>query len=258
MKMNPIVAKVFFWALVAGLGCNFVLQNISYAFYKKAKPMKEVDFTPEYIQFNEKLSGYGYNLTSAADKLILFFGGSNYIAYNSVGCFGGVFPCPFFAADFYGSQNSKGKMNLESMQQTAVDLYDWAKRNYPEQKIIVMGHSYGTGIAAYLASVRNCDYLILLAAYRDLADLYNKIIPLFHGPMRAFITNDIRLIDYAPAVKCKTCIIGSKADRTLSAGLQEQVKDCFNDAQLKIFDDVSHDDYLRNEQVIEFIKGILP
>lgn len=91
-----------------------------------------------------------------------------------------------------------------------------------------------------------------------MADLYNKIIPLFHGPMRAFITNDIRLIDYAPAVKCKTCIIGSKADRTLSAGLQEQVKDCFNDAQLKIFDDVSHDDYLRNEQVIEFIKGILP
>lgn len=258
MKINPIITKVFFWLLVAGLGCNFALQSISYAFYKKAKPMKEVDFTPEYIQFNDKLSGYGYNLTSAADKLILFFGGSNYIAYNSVGCFGGVFTCPFLAADFYGSQKSKGKMNLESMQQTAVDLYDWAKKNYPEQKIIVMGHSYGTGIAAYLASVRNCDYLILLAAYRDLADLYNKIIPVFHGPLRAFITNDIRLIDYAREVKCKTCIIGSKADQTLDARLQEQVKDCFNEAQLKIFDDVSHEDYLRNGQVIEFIKGILP
>lgn len=249
--------KVFLWVLVAGLGCNFVMQNVSYSFYKNAKQMKEVVFTPEYIQFSEELSGYGYNLTSDADKLILFFGGSNYIAYNSVGSFGGVFACPFFAADFYGSQNSKGKMNLKSMQKTAVDLYDWAKKNYPDRKIVVMGHSYGTGIAAFLASVRNCDHLILLAAYRDLSDLYNKITPVFHGPLKAFITNDIRLIDYARAVKCNTCIIGSNADRTLSASLQYKVKDCFNDAQLKIFADVSHEDYLRNEQVIEFINGIL-
>ena len=108
MKINPIVTKVFFWALVGGVSCNFVLQNISYAFYKKAKPMEEVAFTPEYLQFNEKLSGYGYNLASTADKLILFFGGSNYIAYNSVGCFGGVFSFLFLAADFYGSSQGKG------------------------------------------------------------------------------------------------------------------------------------------------------
>lgn len=42
-------------------------------------------------------------------------------------------------------------MNLETMKKTAIDLYNWACKEYPDRKIIVMGHSYGTGMATYLA-----------------------------------------------------------------------------------------------------------
>lgn len=257
MELCRIIFKIVMWILIGGFGCNFVMQTISYSFYKNAKQMKAIDFTPEYIQINEKLSGYGYNFASESDNIILFFGGSNYIAYNSVGCFGGIFDCTFLSADFYGSQNSKGKMNLQSMKNTATDLYDWTKTNYPDKKIVVVGHSYGTGIAAYLASVRNCDSLVLMAAYRDLTDLYNKIIPIFHGPAKVFISNDIRLIDYAEKVACITYIIGSNSDKTLNASLQSLVKDCFANVQLKIFDGIDHESYLRNEKVVEFINGIL-
>lgn len=257
MELCRIVLKVIMWILIAGFGCNFVMQTISYSFYKNVKQIKEISFTPRYIQFNEKLSGYGYNLTSESDNVILYFGGSNYIAYNSVGCFGGAFDCPLISADFYGSQNSKGTMNLKSMQNTAVDLYDWAKANYPYKKIVVMGHSYGAGIAAYLASVRNCDHLILFAAYRDLSDLYNGIIPIFRGPARVFISNDIRLSDYASNVTCNTCIVGSDSDKTLNANLQQKVSSCFPKAQLKVFNGVNHEDYMKNELVIEFTKRIL-
>ena len=257
MELCRIILKILMWALIAGFGCNLVMETISYSFYKNVKQMKQIDFTPKYIQFSEKLSGYGYNLTSESDNIILFFGGSNYIAYNSVGCFGGDFDCPFISADFYGSQNSKGKMNLKSMQNTAIDLYDWAKANYPDKKIVVLGHSYGTGIGAYLASVRNCDSLVLMAAYRDLSDLYNKIIPIFWGPAKVFISNNIRLIDYAKNTICNTYIIGSNSDKTLNANLQHKVKDCFTKVQIEIFDGVEHEDYLKNKLVIEFINKIL-
>jgi uncharacterized protein len=257
MELFRSILKILMWVLVVGFGCNFVMQTISYSFYKGAKKMEENDFNPEYIQFSEKLSGYGYNLLSESDNIILFFGGSNYIAFNSVGSFGGKFDCPFISADFYGSQNSKGKMNLKSMQNTAIDLYDWTKINYPNKNIVVMGHSYGAGIAAYLASVRNCDSLILMAAYRDLSDLYNKIIPIFWGPAKVFISNDIRLIDYAQNANLNTYIIGSNSDKTLNASLQYKVKDCFANAHIKIFDGVNHENYLKNEQVIAFINEIL-
>lgn len=257
MELYRIILKILMWVLIICFGCNFVMQTISYFFYKNAKKIKEIDFTPEYIQFNEKLSGYGYNLTSASNHIILFFGGSNFIAFNSVGSFGGNFDCPFITADFYGSQNSKGKMNLKSMQKTAIDLYDWSKINYPDKKIVVMGHSYGTGIAAYLASVRNCESLVLMAAYRDLSDLYNKYTPIFWGPAKVFITNDIRLIDYAQNVTCNTYIIGSNSDKTLRASLQYKVKACFANAQIKIFDGVKHENYMKDEQVVEFIRNII-
>lgn len=140
------------WLLIFGFGCNLIMQTISYSFYKNAKHMNNIDFDPEQIQINEDLFGYRYEPTNEYNYIILFFGGSNYIAYNSIGQFGRIFNVPFISADYYGSQKSKGKMNLKSMQNTAIDLYDWAKKNYPNKKIIVMGHSYGTGVAAYLAS----------------------------------------------------------------------------------------------------------
>lgn len=242
------------WLLIFGFGCNLIMQTISYSFYKNAKHMNNIDFDPEQIQINEDLFGYRYEPTNEYNYIILFFGGSNYIAYNSIGQFGRIFNVPFISADYYGSQKSKGKMNLKSMQNTAIDLYDWAKKNYPNKKIIVMGHSYGTGVAAYLASERNCDKLFLLAAYRDLSDLYNKIIPIFCKPNKIFISNNIKLSNYAKKGSCDTFIIGSNSDKTLSVNLQYKVQSCFSNAEIKIFDNVSHEDYLKNSEVIAYIK----
>jgi len=197
MEIYRMILKILMWIAIVGFGCNFVMQTISYSFYKSAKQIKDIMFQPEYIQFNEKMSGYGYNLDVDSDKIILFFGGSKYIAYNSVGKFGGAYDCPFISVDYYGSQNSKGRMNLKSMQKTATDFYDWTVTTYPGRKIIIMGHSYGTGMATYLASEKQCDSFILLSAYRDLSkDLYNKIIPIFWGPFKIFISNDIQVREY--------------------------------------------------------------
>ena len=252
-----IFLKILIRVLVAGFGCNFIMQTISYSFYKNVKQMQNIDFLPEYIAFNENLSGYGLHLDNKSDNIILFFGGSNYIAYNSVGCFGGNFDAAFISADWYGTQGSHGKMNLKSMQNTAIDLYDWAKKHYPDKKITVMSHSYGTGIAAFLASVRNCDSLVLLASYRDLSDLYNKIIPIFWGPFKIFISNNIEASEYAKDVACPVYIIGSKADKTLSAALQEKVSKDYADSKVKIFDNISHEYYYVTPEVIEYIKGVL-
>lgn len=148
-------------------------------------------------------------------------------------------------------------MNLKSMQKTATDLYDWTIKNYKNKKVVVMGHSYGTGIATYLSSVRNCDELFLFSAYRDVSDLYNKIVPIFWGPSKVFISNNIELKEYAKRVNCKTHIIGSNADKTLSADLQRKIHRYFKASELVIFNDVSHDEYLLNHQVINYVKEIL-
>lgn len=89
-----------------------MMQTISYSFYKGAKQMGNIAFKPTKIQINDKLSGYAYNLDIESDNVILMFGGSNYVAYNTIGMFGGSYNSPVFAFDYYGTQDSTGKMNL--------------------------------------------------------------------------------------------------------------------------------------------------
>lgn len=244
------------WVLIIGFGCNYIMQTISYSFYKNAKKFNKVNYVPEPIQMTDDLTGYGYHLDAQTEDIILYFGGSNYIAYNAVGKFAGRFDCPFIAADYYGTQDSFGKMNLETMQKTALDLYDWAKKEYPDRKIIVMGHSYGNGMASYLASIRHTEKLILLAAYRDLSDLYNKMTPIFWGPLKIFISNNMQVEQYAKNITCPVYIVGSDSDRTLSAKLQKKVADCFDHANLKVFKGITHENYLINSEVIEYIEDL--
>ena len=87
--------------------------------------MIDVSNTPQFIQFTDTLTGYGNNLDSEKNnKVILFFGGSKYIAYNSVGKYSAKFDYPFISVDYYGSQDSSGKMNIKTMKQSAEELYD--------------------------------------------------------------------------------------------------------------------------------------
>lgn len=231
-----------------------VMQTISYSFYKGNRQLTKVSFVPQEIQINDSLSGYGYNLQAESDKVILCFGGSMYVAFNTVGMYAGLFDYPFLSVDYYGTQKSKGKMNLKTMQKSAEELYDYAKTKYPEKSIYIMGHSYGCGMAAYLASVRECKHLFLASGYRTNADLYNKIIPVFWGPNKVFIKNNIRADKYAKNTTCPVTVLGSDSDKTLSAKLQKKLADCYSDSECKIFHGIKHEDYFTTDEVIEFIK----
>lgn len=249
------VLKIIMFVLITFFATDAIMQYISYSFYKGDRQLKEVTYEPAEIQFNDSLYGYGYNLDADADKVILFFGGSMYIAYNTVGMYGGQFDCPFLSVDYYGTQKSKGKMNLRTMQEAAEELYDNAAKKYPGRDIYVFGHSYGCGMAAYLASVRECKHLVLASGYRTSADMYNKIIPIFFGPLQVFIKNNIRVDQYAKNTNCPVTVIGSDSDTTLDADMQQKLADCYTEAECKIFHGIKHEDYFIKDEVVRFVKN---
>ena len=253
MKMAYIIIKIIMIVLIIYFATDAIMQTISYSFYKGDRQFKDVTYDPVKIQIGNSLYGYGYDLESDSDKVILFFGGSMYIAYNTIGMYAGKFDCPVLAVDYYGTQESKGKMNLKTMQQSARELYDYALLKYPDKDIYVFGHSYGCGMAAYLASVRDCTHLVLASGYRSSADMYNKIIPIFFGPLQVFIKNNIRVDIYAKDTTCKVTVIGSDSDTTLDSDIQEKLAGCYKDAECVIFKGISHEDYFANDEVIKYV-----
>ena len=88
-------------------------------------------------------------------------------------------------------------------------------------------------------------------------DLYNKMIPIFWGPLKVFISNNIKTSEYAKSVTSPVYIIGSKADKTLGESLQEKLSDCFENSELKIFNDITHENYFISEDVVKYINNVI-
>lgn len=49
MEIMRIFFKIIMWVLIVGFGCNFVMQTISYSFYKGATRMTDITSVPLYI-----------------------------------------------------------------------------------------------------------------------------------------------------------------------------------------------------------------
>lgn len=256
-----IILKVLFWVLVGGISFNYIMRFISYSFYKRAKRNGKMEETVQRIEIGNSLIGYVRSINfHEKKKVILYFGGSGEIAYNAVLSYGKLFSNYIFACvEYKGTQESKGKMNLKTMQESALELYDYlVKQDYINiSHIVVIGYSYGTGIATYLASKRTCAKLILIAGYRDICDLYNKIIPVFLGPLRIFVTDNIDAKTYAANVKAETLLITSDGDKTINKKIPQALSKYFKNAIVREFKEINHADYWKHEEVVSYIRKFI-
>lgn len=84
-----------------------------------------------------------------------------------------------FILDYRGFGKSEGSLNNDQQIYGDVQLaYDEMRSRYPEEKIIVLGYSIGTGPAAKIAADNNPKLLILQAPYYSLTDMMKKLYPI--------------------------------------------------------------------------------
>jgi len=74
--------------------------------------------------------------------------------------------------DYPGYGKSTGKRTEQIIYEDAKQFYKMARARFSKDSIIIYGRSLGTGIASYLASVKDCRRLILESPYYSMEALF--------------------------------------------------------------------------------------
>ena len=116
--------------------------------------------------------------------IILFFHGNkgNLIRWGEITSYFTQYQYDVFVIDYRGYGKSTGSFNETKMYKDALLSYQYVKKQYREDQIIVYGRSLGTTFAAKVASENNPKHVVLEAPFYSLHNAANhkyKVIPKF-------------------------------------------------------------------------------
>ncbi|MCZ4244123.1 alpha/beta hydrolase [Pedobacter punctiformis] len=161
-----------------------------------------------------------------------------------------------FIFDYKGYGKSEG--NITGQNQFFKDnqiVYNLLKKRYSEDKIIVLGYSIGTGLAAKLASTNKPKLLLLQAPYYNLTDMMKQrfsFIPTF------ILKYKLETNEYLKNCKMPVVIFHGNRDEVIYYGSSLKLKDEFKPQDTLItLNGQGHNEITDNEDYKSALKNIL-
>lgn len=116
--------------------------------------------------------------------------------------------------DYPGFGKSTGKLTEQKLYNWALQVYKIAHKRFSADSIIIYGKSMGTGIAAQLASIRDCRKLILETPYYDFPSTISHYLPIY--PVRWLIRYDLPTYNYLKNISAPVTIFQGTKDRLVT------------------------------------------
>lgn len=204
MKTAIIKLVSFFLILVLGIGFYIYNTQEDLLFHPQFLP-KDYNFelTSNFEEITHKTKD-NISLNSLLFKtekpkgLVIFFHGNSgsisdwkddYKFYNELGY-------DFLITDYRGFGKSDGTINSQDqVLNDALLVFDSASKQYRHKLINVVGYSFGSSVAAYVASKRKVKSLILLAPFYSLIDMKKQIYPLIPNFLLKYNFETYKYID---------------------------------------------------------------
>ena len=124
--------------------------------------------------------------------------------------------------DYPGFGRSTGKLSEQLLYDEALQVYKLARVQYPPDSIIIYGRSMGTGVAAQLASVRDCKKLVLETPYYSLTSLTRRMLWMY--PLDMLMHFKLPEYAYLEKVTAPVTVFHGTSDGVIPYGNAERLK----------------------------------
>lgn len=131
----------------------------------------------------------------------------------------------FFMMDYRGFGKSRGKRSEKLLYSDAQRIYDWLSEHYSDREMIVYGRSFGSGIAAQVASRNKARMLILDSPYYSFTYQISRFAKFL--PLRWLLKYQIPTYKFLADVQCPVYILHGDKDYLISFKQSEMLRDLY-------------------------------
>lgn len=220
---------------------------------------EESDITElKIVTAQGELCGFSKRGTTAT---LLYFGGS---AASSSEWFEAVLPHEelrsyrILTVDYPGFGESNGRATEKTAYEGGIALYDYAKSRYPDDPIILIGYSLGTGVASYVSNSRPADGLVLVAPFYDAPSMFTETGSALHTLMQTLSSVQFPNHEYAAGFHMTPLIVCGNEDSITPLNETELLMEAYPNAPiLRTIPACGHGDYWEKQDTYDAIATYL-
>jgi len=151
-------------------------------------------------------------LNAGRSKAIIYFGGNAEAVIFNEKPFAQNFPeQTTYLVNYRGYGGSSGEPTEENLYSDALAIYDHIRHEH--DSVSVLGRSLGSGVATYLASKREIDYMALVTPYDSIQNVAQARLPIF--PVGLLIRDRYDSARRATNVSSKVLIVMAELDAVI-------------------------------------------
>jgi len=180
--------------------------------YNFRQPFEEINIA---INKDENLNIIRFTSNTKPKGIVLYFHGNNmnvshYASYAENFTRNGY---EVWMPDYPGYGKTTGVLTEKKLYDEALIVYKLANTKFSKDSIIIYGKSLGSGIAAQLATIKDCKQLVLETPYYSIPSLFGYYAPIY--PVYYMSRFKIPTATYLPQVSMPVTIFHGTKDELI-------------------------------------------
>lgn len=211
--------------------CVFLYTAQRHIMYYPTPEMQVPDATDVRLESDgETLKIWRLGNADVANAILYFGGNAEDVAAN-IPQFRSIFPEHIvYLVNYRGYGGSTGSPSETALYRDALAMFDEIQVQH--KHISVIGRSLGSGVATYLASVRDIDRLVLVTPFDSIEKVAQKAFPIF--PVSLIIKDRFNSVGRVAEIDSPVLVVIAENDEVIPRQRSDALAAAFPESQLSV------------------------